>query len=210
MDELTLYITKNAGIRDFKTSTRKMSNDLDMSQQTISRRLREMEKEGIIHRISTPNGVTVRLTTEAFLMLKKEYVLLRGLFEETSQLTGTVITGVNEGSYYVQEYKKKFEENLSFKPYLGTLNIITDQAQKNAFLADMNVIEVPEFKTKTRSFGAVLCYKVLINKTLKGAIIVPIRGRHPENIIELIAPVNIRKKFNVKDKDKLIIDKRDD
>ncbi len=208
MDELVLYIAKKAGMGDLKTSTRKISLDIAASQQTISRNLRELEKQGIIYRTSTPNGVTVKLTTTALLNLRKEFLVLKGIFGNSNQLQGEVMSGVAEGKYYITVYSKKFEEKLGFIPYPGTLNINVDSREKSLFLSGLQRLEIMEFKTKTRSFGAVYCYAVNIKikeTIIKGAIVVPVRARHPDNIIELVAAYPLRKKFNLKDSDKLIV-----
>ena len=72
------------------------------------------------------------------------------------------------------------------------------------FLTRKVGIEIKGFNTKTRSFGALTCYKVKINE-IEAAIVKPERARHPENIIEIISHVNLRLSLNIKDGDKVRI-----
>jgi len=198
---LLYYIVKNSGLfGKLKTSTTKISNELGVSQQTISRKLRELQKNRIITRNVSPNGVVVALTEKGDFILHQRYLLLKKIFEKKSDLNGNVKTGMGEGSYYVKIYSKRFEKTLNFKPFLGTLNLVVNPVKKKEFLAHLNPVKINSFKTKSRTYGAVYCYGVKINN-LKAALLIPERARHPENIIEIIAPVNLRKRFNLKEND---------
>ena len=199
MDELLIYIVKNAGVKELKTSTRKISVSVDMSQQTISRKLRELENLGLIYRSSTPNGVILKLTGASLSMLNEEYKALRHIFETSRKITGTVRPGVDQGSYYVNIYLKKFEKAIGFLPFPGTLNLQVDPDEKQAFLAGTQPETIPGFSTKERSFGSVECCHVLINSLVKGAVVKPSRATHGEGIIEVLAPVNLRKRLKLSD-----------
>jgi len=205
MDQLVLYIAEKAGIRELRTSTRRISMDINASQQTISRKLRELETQGLLYRSSTPGGVTVRLTNIAISALQNAYNSLRNLFESTNQLGGHVSPGMGEGGYYVKIYTRKFKEKLGFEPFPGTLNLDVDPLGKNAFVLGLRQIEIPEFKTPSRTFGAVYCYKIRINHKISGALIIPVRARHADNIIELLAPVDLRQSLKLKDGSRLTI-----
>jgi len=207
LDELLLCIARNSGRGELKTSTGRLAAEIGISQQSISRKLRSLEQKGLILRASAPSGMTISIKEKGLLMLKSEYMLLKGIFESTSKINGKVTSGMGEGGYYVKIYSGKFRKMLGFAPFPGTLNIKVDPASKKVFLAGSEQITIPEFRTKTRTFGVVHCYKVRIGKSVKGALIAPVRARHPENIAELIAPINLRRKFSLMDGSEISVER---
>jgi riboflavin kinase len=118
-------------------------------------------------------------------------------------LSGRVVTGVGEGSYYMSQthYVKQFEKEAGFVPYPGTLDIKLDRdsiALKEV-IARLPSKEVPGFKTKERAFGPVRFFPAKL-KNLKVALILPLRS-HYTDTIELIAPQNLREALGLKDGD---------
>jgi len=202
--ELLMHITKKGLFDTVKTSTLKIASELDVSQQTISRDLREMEKLGLIKREATPNGISIVLDDKGRDFLKKHFEELNKVFEKKKELNGSVTTGVGEGRYYVglNGYQKQFQRKLGFRAYPGTLNLIVAQKDALSFLSSLKIIEVSDFKTKKRTYGSLKCYKVKIND-INGAVVVPERARHGKEVMELIAPVYLRCKLGLKDKDKV-------
>ena len=51
--------------------------------------------------------------------------------------------------------------------------------------------------------GQVDCYLVRIQNQFDGAIVLPHKTEHEKNVIELIAPVNLREELLVKDGDEV-------
>lgn len=105
---------------------------------------------------------------------------------------GIVQSGFNEGSYYVAKYSDLFESSVGFSPFPGTLNVL------------MN-IALPDTKrtiTPDGNFHPVDCHQILINKKYKGAIVIPHKSRHI-GIVEIIAPINLRKELQLQDGDEI-------
>jgi len=204
--ELLLYIAKKKGLfGSLKSSTLGISKEIGISQQTISRKLREMENKGLIKRLASPNGLTVSLDDKGRGFLQRNYRELSQIFKaKKTAIIGIVKKGIEEGSYYVaqKQYQGQFKAKLGFNAFPGTLNLKVDKEELMPFLADKEVIEISGFTTKTRSFGALTCYKAKINQ-IEVAIIKPERARHPEDIIEVIAPVNLREELKLNDNDKV-------
>ncbi|NQV09456.1 DUF120 domain-containing protein, partial [Candidatus Woesearchaeota archaeon] len=171
---LLLYIVKKVGLfKKLKTTTVKISKELNVSQQTISRTLKKLEDMGLIRREVSPVGVVISLERKAVSMLKKRYSSLKQIFEKKVSLKGKVVEGIGEGKYYVKIYSKKFEHNLGFKPFLGTLNIEVDPAKAKEFMINPEDILIDGFKDGSRTYGAVQCYKIIINNKIEGALIIP-------------------------------------
>lgn len=204
--ELIEYIAKKWGLfGSLKSSTLRISKELNVSQQTISRKLREMENKGIIKRSASPKGLIISLDNKGREFLQQNYRELSEVFKaKKTIITGIIQKGIGEGAYYVsqKEYQQQFKSKLGFNAFPGTLNLIINKEELAQFLANKQAVYLNGFKTKTRSFGALTCYKVKINN-IEAAVVKPERARHPENIIEIIAPVSLREELKIKDKDKV-------
>jgi len=206
--ELSLYIAKKEGLfGSLKSSTLAISKELNISQQTISRKLREMENKGLVKRLASPNGLIVSLNDKGRNLLQDNYRQLNSIFKtQKTTISGTVEKGIGEGSYYVsqKQYQQQFKAKLNFNAFPGTLNLKINKEELAQFLANKEQIEINGFTTKTRSFGSITAYKVKINN-IESAIVKPERARHPEDIIEIIAPVNLREELKLNNKDKVKI-----
>lgn len=200
-----LHIVKKGGLFTLlSTSTSKIAKDLRISQQTISRKLREMETLGLLTRNVSPKGLSIILTQKARDFLKQHFNELNIIFSKKTGLVGIIETGVGEGKYYVAlpAYQRQFKNKLNFKAFPGTLNLKTKKEDTLLFLNSSEPIKINGFTTKSRTYGSLTCYKVKIDN-IEAAIVIPERARHGEDIIEVLAPVNLRKKLNLKDGTKI-------
>ena len=204
--ELLLCISKKGGLfGSLETSTLKISKELGISQQTISRKLREMEAKGLIKRAVSPKGLILSLDNNGRDFLQKNYNELSQIFKiNKTSIAGIIQKGIGEGAYYVSQnqYQQQFKQKLGFVAFPGTLNLKINKEELAQLLAQKEAIKISDFKTKTRSFGALTCYKIKINQ-MEAAIVKPERARHPEDIVEIIAPVNLRDSLKLKDNDKV-------
>jgi riboflavin kinase len=194
--------------RTAKISTEYLAEKLGNSQQTASRYLIELERKGWIQRTITPEGSLIKIDDKGTRELQKLYSNLRFLIEAayppSVTLEGTVFTGLGEGAYYIskEHYRKQFIEKLGFDPYPGTLNLklTTDYDLKtHTELEAYPAIEIQGFKNEDRTFGLVKCYPATIGNKVKGALISALRGHYDSSVVEIIAPVCLRKHLNLKD-----------
>ncbi len=113
---------------------------------------------------------------------------------------GKVATGLGEGQYYLSRdgYRSQFHKKLGFVPFPGTLNIQLDKP----FVPSGEAIKIMEFSEGDKTFGGCLCYKIRIN-SIKAAIVGPERSSYPSNLIEIIAPMNLRESLNLSDGDEV-------
>jgi len=204
-----MYIAKKAGVfKALEISTIRIAKELKTSQQTVSRKLRDMEKLKLIKRTATQKGLLIQLDANGRDFLKQHHSNLGNIFAEKEEVTGIITKGIGEGRYYVNlpQYQKQFKEKLGFKAYPGTLNLRVKQSEALEFISSLEAVEISGFETKDRTFGKLTGYKIRINN-IKGAIIIPERSRHEEGIIELIAPYDLKKKLGLKDNSRLKIQK---
>jgi riboflavin kinase len=191
-----------------KISTEYLAGKLDLSQQTASRYLMELENKGWIKRTITPEGCLIKITESGIKELNKLYTNLRFLMESayppSVTLEGTVFTGLGEGAYYIskESYRKQFIEKLGFDPYPGTLNLklTTDYDIKaRSELEAYPGIEVEGFRSEDRTFGSVKCYPVIIENSVKGALILALRSHYDASVLEIVAPIHLRNNLKLKD-----------
>lgn len=116
---------------------------------------------------------------------------------EKKEFKGTVFSGEGEGKKFVDLpwVKKQIKEKLGFSPYSGTLNIrLPKQNGSQKMLEKLQgTIINPE---KGYCTGKLI--KAHIGN-LKCAIIIPQIPNYPPDVIEIIAPVNLRESFTLKD-----------
>jgi riboflavin kinase len=198
-----------------KVSTEYLAKKLDMSQQTASRYLIELERSGWIERTITPDGSLIKIEQAGEKALQTLYSNLKVLIEKTYPpsvtLEGTVFTGLGEGAYYVgkTDYRKQIVDKLGFEPYPGTLNLklTSDYDIKTRRELDTYpAVEVQGFQNEDRTFGLVKCYPALIGNKVKGALVTALRSHYDASVLEIIAPVCLRRQLGLKDGHKVKVE----
>ncbi|MCW4000923.1 MAG: DUF120 domain-containing protein [Candidatus Bathyarchaeota archaeon] len=194
--------------RTAKISTEYLAKKLDISQQTASRYLIELERMDWISRNITPDGSLIEIKEQGISELQKIYSSLKLLMEKayppSVTLEGTVFTGLGEGAYYISkpDYKKQIVEKIGFEPYPGTLNVkLTSDydIKTRTELETYPAVEVMGFQGEDRSFGLVKCYPAIIGGKIEGALVTALRSHYDASVLEIIAPVCLRKQLGLKD-----------
>ncbi|PNX50956.1 MAG: hypothetical protein BV456_04930 [Thermoplasmata archaeon M8B2D] len=190
-------------------SSLELGKQIESSQQTASRYLLELDKIGMVTRELGIKKQIIQITSLGEDALQNEHLQYQQIFELTDrvQFKGIVVSGMGEGRYYTEQtgYVEQFKEKLGFSPYPGTLNVKIELIEKNKlrFLKNNQAIEISEFKTRNRTFGAVRCFQAEING-IKGAIVLPMRS-HYSNVLEFISQTYLREKLEIKDDDEVNI-----
>lgn len=211
--DILLELSKRKG----KVTTSTLANIIGSSQQTVSRKIRLLEKQGMINRTSHHKGQFINLTDNGMKFLRKRYLDLRDIVERSGEpgvsFGGNLISGSGEGKYYVSQdkYFMQFHDKLGFRPFLGTLNIkmktLHDLKSKNE-IEKTKPILVKGFREEDRTFGDIHSYPCVINRKIRGAVVIPERTHHPSDIVEIIAPVDIRKELSLKENDYVHVELR--
>lgn len=116
---------------------------------------------------------------------------------------GRVFSGLGKGSEFLKLpwVRRQIEEKLGFKPYPGTLNIKIDEhspLRDNPEWADW--IEI----TPEPGYCHGKCIKCYINE-IECAIVMPEIAGYPADVLEVIAPINLREKLGLRDGDLLTV-----
>jgi riboflavin kinase len=123
------------------------------------------------------------------------------ILSKTLVIKGKVFSGRGEGAEFIRLswVTRQIDEKIGFIPYIGTLNVkptkvglATKESLKNAKTIEISPI---------MGFRRGKCLPAYFMQDLKCAIIIPEVENYPEDVIEVIAPVNLRRKFRLKDGD---------
>jgi riboflavin kinase len=205
----TIYVlAKKGAIHSKKVlTTRELGEILGISQQTASRRIAECVDEGYVTRIHTADGMLLQISEKGrneLLHVSADLEVAFAPVQESIVINGRLVTGLGEGAYYVDIYSEKLREALGFKPHLGTLNVkVADDESRRAVgrMRNSPPLVVTGFRHKGRTFGDVICYRVKVNNKIEAAIVMAQRTHHSEDILEVVAALNIRKELGISDDD---------
>jgi riboflavin kinase len=116
-------------------------------------------------------------------------------------LKGKVFSGKGEGTEFLNFpwVRKQIEEKLGFAPYPGTLNVGLFEDSVNLrkrleWAKGMEILSEPGF-CRGRLFEACLMGTVVCG------VIIPDVAGYPEDVIELVASVNLRERLQLSDGD---------
>ena len=193
-----------------RISTTQLSEEIGGSQQSASRHLQVLEKEGLIERTISTDGSKITVTpaglAELDLVLQELKWHLEGKEIETIILEGEVVSGLFQGAYYISKegYQRQIKHKLGFEAFPGTLNvkIKEEEYNKRQKLERGPSIRLEGFKDEERAFGAARVYPCIINDE-EGALIVAERSSHDYSIMEIISPHYLRRKMELADGDKI-------
>lgn len=119
---------------------------------------------------------------------------------KTLNVKGKVFSGSGKGSKFtgLNWVKKQIEEKFGFSPYIGTLNIklVGNNVDFKRLLKEAS-LEI----SSEKGFCRGRCFSAFFMNTVKCAIVVPEIANYPADVIEVIAPVNLRERFQLKDGD---------
>jgi riboflavin kinase, archaea type len=125
-----------------------------------------------------------------------------GLNLKNLTFRGAVITGKGNGKRYLSLpwVKQQIEEKLGFTPYAGTLNLrLTAEGAKLR-----SVLLKAETKVVCPAEG--YCVGALFAAAVTGlecGVVIPEVATYPKNLLEVIAPVNLREQLRIEDGDQV-------
>ena len=194
-----------------RISTTQLSEEIGGSQQSASRHLQVLEREGLLERKISTGGSKVTITSaglaELGLVLQELKWHLEGKEAETIIFEGEVVSGLFQGAYYISKegYQRQIIHKLGFEAFPGTLNvkIKEEEYNKRQKLERGLSIRLEGFKDEERAFGAARVYPCIINDEEEGAMIVAERSSHDYSVMEIISPQYLRREMELADGDKI-------
>lgn len=190
-----------------------LGDRLDVSTQTVSRRLQRLEDAALIDRQIVSDGQLVGTTESGERVLRGEYADYRQLFEHDQEieLTGTVTSGMGEGSHYISlsGYMRQFRSKLGYAPFAGTLNVELDEesVHARAGMESIEPIRIDGWENDDRTYGPAFCWPASVGvdgeEYESAHVIAPERTHHADDQLELIAPDKLRDVLSIADGDEL-------
>ena len=113
-------------------------------------------------------------------------------------LKGKVFSGERTGNLFVNLpwARKQFRRKLKFNPYPGTLNLRLSSRTNIEGLRDTTrgvKIEPP------KGYYGGRCFEALVLGKVRGAVVVPDVPSYPSDVLEILAPINLREELGLKD-----------
>ena len=112
-------------------------------------------------------------------------------------LKGKVFSGNKRGKTFVNLpwVKKQINEKLGFNPYIGTLNLrLPNEADINELREANGIKIIPE-----KGYYEGKCFKALLMGKVEGAVVLPDVPEYPPDLLEVLAPVNLRETLGLND-----------
>ena len=213
--EFLFYVAEYGAFNEeIEITTTEFAEKYETSQQTASRKLIELEKKGFIKRIKTQKGSKIILTNSGRKVIEEITERLNLVVNRVPKkmiIRGILETGMGEGKFYVNipGYNNQFKNCLKFKAiFPGTLNLrlIEEKSIENRKILRSKKypsIKIEGWVNSERTYGDVTCYKALINDKVKAAVLIIDRTSHPNEILEVISPTELRKELNLHDGDEV-------
>jgi len=115
---------------------------------------------------------------------------------------GRVFKGLGHGEKFTELpwAKRQIKGKLGFEPYPGTLNLSLPPNIEAIKL--LNMFRGWKIQPEKGYFPGRF-YKAFIMQKVYGAVVRPEAPEYPDHIIELVAPICLREKFDLKDGDEV-------
>jgi len=202
---LIFQLSKIGALKGLSKSTTEIAMILSSSQQTISRRLKNLLQMGyLITRIDGDKEI-IQISEKGRSILHLVFHDLKNLLvqEKNRHYYGHVQTGLGEGKFYIQlpEYNKQFAAIIGNIPFPGTLNITLESENLEDFyytLSQKEFLIIHGFESNERSYGEVKCYPICLQSNGKSqdeikCLLVDIkRTSHQIGTIEIVSSKNLR------------------
>ena len=110
---------------------------------------------------------------------------------------GKVFSSNKRGKQFVNLLwvKKQINEKIGFNPYPGTLNLrLQNEMDVNRLRKANGITIIPE-----KGYYEGKCFKALVMGKVEGAVVLPDVPKYPADVLEVLAPVNLRETLGLKD-----------
>ncbi len=123
-------------------------------------------------------------------------------------VTGRIVSGIGVGRNFIAMgwVREQILGKLGFDPFPGTLNVKLDEEttrRYRSFVEDGKGIPIEPLDER---FHWGKCYRCRINGSIDGAVVVPIVPDYPPDLLEIMAPVNLRECLGLEDGSEVIVE----
>ena len=122
------------------------------------------------------------------------------LARASAWIRGRVVSGTGEAAGFTSLpwVREQMESGFHFKPFSGTLNLRLERAEDLAIWKELRS-QPGQLLEPEKGYCAARCYPVSVEGQVSGAIVLPAVPSYPSNVVELLAPVNLREALGLVD-----------
>ncbi|MEM3769668.1 MAG: DUF120 domain-containing protein [Candidatus Bathyarchaeia archaeon] len=121
----------------------------------------------------------------------------------TVHVKGKIFSGSGEGAYFtvLPWVRRQIKEKVGFVPCPGTLNLklAGEYVEVRKLLENAKAIEILPKTGYCRG----KCFKAYIERDVACAVVLPCVENYPNDVLEIVASSNLRKKLKLKDGDEV-------
>ncbi|MBI2880707.1 MAG: CTP-dependent riboflavin kinase [Candidatus Tectomicrobia bacterium] len=125
------------------------------------------------------------------------------------RLRGRLFKGLGEGARFTRLSwaKAAFARILGFEPFPGTVNLRVDPAEAGDALRRIRGAEgIPMSPPDESGFCAARCFRGRLGDKLAAGLVIPEVEGYYEDVLEILAPVNVRETLGVSEGDVLEVE----
>jgi riboflavin kinase len=122
------------------------------------------------------------------------------------KISGKLFSGLAQGEQFtgLDWVQEQWRTKLGFIPHPGTFNLRVGP-EHHDLVRELKRGEAPiEIVPPSPDFCPAKCYRVSIGG-VRGAIVIPMVPDYPPDVIEVLAPVNLRQALSTKDGDEVSV-----
>jgi len=121
-------------------------------------------------------------------------------------IKGEVFSGSGDGTKYTSLpwVKKQMEDKLGFTPHPGTLNLRLsgEHVKLRKLLHEAEGVEILPME---KGYCRGKCLRAYLMDGIACAVVLPAVPGYPEDVLEVLAPINLRERLGLKDGDSVEI-----
>jgi CTP-dependent riboflavin kinase len=130
-----------------------------------------------------------------------------GEFPMNIILYGKIVSGLGEGKVFTELpwAKEQFINKVGIDPYPGTLNLRLENPEALKNLQKLKICPGKTIVPDNPTFCKGVCYQIMVQGSIPGAIIIPLIPGYPDDKLEIISPYNLKERLRVEDGDEITI-----
>jgi len=204
--EVLVSLTCIAGVEPpFRVAEPELVAALNSEGAEIERAVQDLLEAGYLERDADGDHGYIQVSHSGLAVLADRYQRLSTVFQTPPPLVGRVADGNEKAQEFLtlEGYERQFRERLGYTPYPGTLNLRLLGRQSRSVLGDVAAVRIREWQRNDDDYGGASCYPAVTaapasgNAYEGGHLIVPDRTGHDDDVIEILAPDELRSALEV-------------
>lgn len=175
---LAYLLSKGARHSYIEMTTTELGSSIKKSQQSASRHLTDLERDGLVERGASTSGrsMSIRVTKRGLGAVQHVSAILQDSMNTADSddlacvtLTGVLVSGMGEGAYYMalEGYTAQFHSKIGYVPFPGTLNVRLQRREHREIVRRLKSERtgriIRSFSDGRRTFGWAKCFPAMLH-----------------------------------------------